>query len=57
MSSVRDELQNRAKARRVYRLRNDGVSCKDVAILVGCRKDQVRRLQLLGERLINNEQE
>lgn len=50
--SNRQILQNHAKAKRVYRLRADGVSCKKVAGLVGCHKAQVRALQLLGERLI-----
>lgn len=57
MSRKRDQLQNQAKAKRVYRLRADGLPVREVAELVGIRKEQVRALQLMGERLIQLEQQ
>jgi len=56
MSSERDVLQNRAKSKRVARLRADGVPVREVAALVGVKKTQVRTLELMGQRLIELEQ-
>ena len=39
-------------ARRVYQLRADGISVKQVAELVGVHKGRIRTLQILGERLM-----
>jgi biotin operon repressor len=53
--SDRYELMRQARAKRVYQLRADGISVKQTAELVGCRKAQVRALHLLGERLASGE--
>lgn len=52
MSGSGSEKRCQALARRVYRLRADGVSVKQTAELVGVHKGRVRTLQVLGERLM-----
>jgi hypothetical protein len=52
MSGSGAELRSQSLARRVYKLRRDGVSVKDTAELTGVPRDRVRTLQLLGERLM-----
>lgn len=51
-SKERQALQSRLRAKRVYELRAMGLSVKETAEEAGCRRDQVRTLQLLGERLM-----
>ncbi|UJW20809.1 MULTISPECIES: hypothetical protein [Pseudomonas] len=49
------ELRNHALAKRVYKLRLEGVSVKQTAEAVGIHKGKVRSMQLLGERLMQLE--
>ena len=51
MSEKRQDLLARAKAKRVYELRKQGVSVRETAEIVGCEKAQVRKYELMGERL------
>lgn len=51
MSEKRNEALARAKAKRVYDLRKQGVSVRETAEIVGCEKSQVRKYELMGERL------
>lgn len=52
-SKERKKLQCQARAKRVHQLRAMGLSVKDTAAEVGCDREQVRPLQLLGERLLS----
>lgn len=52
MSGSGSEKRSQDLARRVYQLRADGISVKQVAELVGVHKGRVRTLQILGERLM-----
>lgn len=52
-SIERAKMQNHAKAKRVASLRAMGLSVKETANEVGCAREQVRTLQLLGERLLS----
>lgn len=52
-SKERNQLQCQARAKRVYQLRAMGMSVKETAAEIGCDRDQVRTLQLLGERLLS----
>lgn len=52
MSGSGSELRSQALARRVFKLRKDGMSVKQTAELTGVSKERVRTLQLLGERLV-----
>lgn len=52
MSGSGSEKRSQAMARRVYQLRADGISVKQVAELVGVHKGRIRTLQILGERLM-----
>lgn len=51
MSKKRSDVLARAKARRVYELRQQGVSVREVSEIVGCEKNQVRKYELMGQRL------
>lgn len=39
----RKNIQDKARAARVHALRQQGVSVREVAELVGCQRDQVRK--------------
>lgn len=54
-SKERRKLRDEARAKRVAYLRGCGVSVKETAAEVDCQRDQVRTLQLLGQRLIEAE--
>lgn len=51
MSEKRTEVLARAKAKRVYELRRQGISVRETAEIIGCEKSQVRKYELMGERL------
>lgn len=55
MSGSGADKRSQALAKRVYKLRLDGISCKQTAELVGVHKGRIRTLQLLGERLLSLE--
>ncbi|AZD50536.1 hypothetical protein C4K20_5145 [Pseudomonas chlororaphis subsp. aurantiaca] len=55
MSGTKAELRAHAQAKRVYKLREQGLSVRETAALVGIHKGRVRTLQLLGERLLSLE--
>jgi len=55
MSGTSSDLRAQALAKRVYRLRAEGISVRETAQIVGIHKGRVRTLQLLGERLISIE--
>lgn len=52
MSGAGSEMRSHALAKRVYKLRADGISVKQTAEIVGVHKGRIRTLQLLGERLL-----
>lgn len=54
-SKERNQLQSQARAKRVYQLRAMGLSVKETAAEVNVNPEQIRKLQLLGERLISIE--
>ena len=54
-SKERQKLQAEARAKRVAYLRGSGLSVKETAAEVDCKREQVRTLQLLGQRLIEAE--
>lgn len=54
-SKERNQIQCRARAKRVYQLRAMGLSVSETATEVNVNPEQVRKLQLLGERLISIE--
>lgn len=54
-SKERNILQSQAREKRVYQLRAMGLSVKETAAEVNINPEQVRKLQLLGERLISIE--
>lgn len=54
-SKQRNQLQRQARAKRVYQLRAMGLSVKETAAEVDCKREHVRMLQLLGERLMTVE--
>lgn len=56
MSGSMAEKRAQALAKRVYRLRAEGISVRETAELVGVHKGRIRTLQLLGERLASLEQ-
>lgn len=56
-SKERYALQSQNRAKRVYQLRAMGLSVKETAAEVNVNPEQVRKLQLLGERLISLELE
>jgi len=51
MSGSKAQLRSQALARRVHTLRAEGISVRETAQLCGVHKAQVRKLQLLGERI------
>lgn len=55
MSIDKMQLRQHAKAKRVYKLRKEGMPVSKVAALVECKPSPVRTLQLLGERLLSVE--
>lgn len=52
-SKERNQLQCQARAKRVYQLRAMGLTVKETAVEVNINPEQVRKLQLLGERLLS----
>jgi len=56
-SKERNAIQCRERAKRVARLRAMGLSVKETASEVNVNPEQIRKLQLLGERLISLEPE
>lgn len=54
-SKERNQLQCQARAKRVAKLRAMGLSVKETAAEVNVNPEQIRKLQLLGERLISVE--
>lgn len=52
-SKERNQLQCQARAKRVYQLRAMGLTVKETAAEVNVNPEQVRKLQLLGERLLS----
>lgn len=52
MSGSGADKRKQAQARRVYKLRAEGIPVREVAEIVGVHKGKVRGLQLLGERLL-----
>lgn len=55
-SKERQVLQCQARAKRIAKLREMGMSVKETAAEVGCDRAQVRPLQLLGQRLLSLEE-
>lgn len=51
MSKNRADAISRARAKRVYELRRQGISVRETAEIIGCEKSQVRKYELMGERL------
>lgn len=51
----RAEVANKALAKRVYKMRSEGISVKEVAEITGQKREHIRALQLLGERLLTVE--
>lgn len=54
-SKERNRIQCQARAKRVYQLRAMGLTVKETAAEVNVNPEQVRKLQLLGERLMQIE--
>ncbi|SEP58462.1 hypothetical protein SAMN03159444_00130 [Pseudomonas sp. NFACC02] len=52
-SQERYDIQRKQRAKRVAKLRSAGLTVKETALEVGCGREQVRALQLLGERLLS----
>lgn len=51
------EKRQHARAKRIAFLRSEGISVGEVAKITGVDRDQVRNLQLLGERLLSLQEE